>query len=87
MAQVVFNHLLLETIDPALRPNIESQLSIAANNVRDLINKLDQKYPGLGDRLKRGMSVAIDGEIFNEPLLESLSDDSEVCFISSIEGG
>ena len=87
MAKVVCNRLLLDFIDPAARPEAESVLPFAASNVRNLIKQLDQQFPGLGSKLQHGMAVAIDGEIFNDPMLETLTEDSEVYFLPPIEGG
>jgi len=52
-----------------------------------LIARLEERFPDLGDRLRKGMAVAIDGDIHNDPWLERLEDDSEVCFLASISGG
>ena len=87
MAQVVCNRFLLDLIAPSLRPPEESQLDIDAHNVRDLIKLLEKQFPGVSDHLKHGVAIAIDGEIHNSPLLESLQADSEVYFLPAIEGG
>jgi molybdopterin converting factor small subunit len=55
--------------------------------IRQLIRGLEQRYPGIGERLEHGVAVAIDGEIHQNALLEAVRPDSEVCFIPAIEGG
>ena len=55
--------------------------------IRQLIRGLEQRYPGIGERLEHGVAVAIDGEIHQNALLESVRPDSEVCYIPAIEGG
>jgi molybdopterin converting factor small subunit len=67
--------------------NGRSEIEIAATNVRQLIKRLDGKFPGIGARLGERTAVAIDGEIFQEPLLETIREDSEVYFLPMIEGG
>jgi len=64
-----------------------SHVEIEASNVRQLIHELDRRYPGVGAQLRAGMAVAIDGEIFQEPLLEPLQPDSEIHFLPAIGGG
>ena len=41
----------------------------------------------MGERLRDGVAVAIDGEIFQEPFLETIGEDSEVFFLPQIEAG
>lgn len=63
------------------------EFDIEADTVRRLINKLDQRFPGLGDYLDRRMAVAIDGEIHQDAWTSPLGADSEVYFIPKIGGG
>jgi molybdopterin converting factor small subunit len=65
----------------------KAEFDLAASNVRQLIKKLDEKFPGLGGALSENMSIAIDGEIIADPLLEPLEEDSEVFFVPAIKGG
>lgn len=63
------------------------ELEVDAVDVRGLISLLDERYPGIGDELNREMAVAIDGQIFQEPFLEKISENSEVYFLPRIGGG
>ncbi len=65
----------------------QQSIEIEARNVRELIEALERRFPELGDRLRSGLAVAIDGDIHNDPYLEPLGRDSEVIFLSSISGG
>ena len=57
-------------------------------NVRGLIRKMDEMFPGLGAELASdGIAIAIDGEIISDPFLEPIGDDSEVYFLPAIKGG
>lgn len=58
-----------------------------APSVRRLIKLLDAQFPGVGDQLSEGHSVAIDGEIIADPLYEDIPDGAEVHFIPAIAGG
>ena len=66
---------------------------VGGGTVRQLINNLDEQYPGVknrlldGGRVKRNISVAIDGEISRLGLLEKVKEDSEVHFIPAVGGG
>jgi sulfur-carrier protein len=64
-----------------------TDLVIDAPNVRALIRALDERFPGIGDKLSSGTSVAIDGEIIPDADLESLEAASEVHFLETIAGG
>ena len=65
----------------------ETHVEIEASDFRGLVKALDAKFPGIGNELKSGVAVAIDGEIFQEPFLEPIGPDSEVYFLPAIEGG
>jgi sulfur-carrier protein len=55
--------------------------------VRQVVRHLDERFPGLGERLDHGIAVAIDGAIHQNAWLEKVEPNSEVCFMPAIEGG
>jgi molybdopterin synthase sulfur carrier subunit len=69
------------------------QVDFEAKNVRQVIDGLDQLYPGMKDslmeegKIKPSLAVAIDGEVARMGLLERLKDDCEVHFVPAIGGG
>lgn len=65
----------------------QAEIEIIADDVRQLIKQLDKIYPGIGERLRERTAVAIDGEIFQDPLLQPIHETSEVYFLPMIEGG
>jgi len=81
VAEAVFSSGLQAHTGGAARANVE------ARTVRELIDALDRRFPGLGRQLRSGMAVAIDGEIIQDPLLEPLNPSSEVHFLPPIGGG
>ena len=63
-------------------------LSEDANTIRGVIRELDNLYPGLGGAVRgSSFAVAIDGQIFQDSLLEPVPANSEVCFLPAIDGG
>ncbi len=74
---------------PGLRPLAggAAEVDVRASTVRELIDALDARFPGMGERLRTGTAVAIDGEIVQEPLLEEVPPGAEVHFLPQIGGG
>jgi len=65
----------------------QTEFDIEAVNVRRLIAALEERFPGIGPELEREMAVSIDGEIYQDPFLETIAPDSEVYFLPRIGGG
>ena len=64
-----------------------AELVVEAATVGALIRALDERFPGIGEKLSSGTSVAIDGEIIPDAEFESLSATAEVHFLETIGGG
>ncbi len=65
----------------------DAEIDIEAGSVMKLFKALGEKYPGLKPHLEEGFSVAIDGELYEDALFQSIADDAEVVLIAKIEGG
>jgi molybdopterin converting factor small subunit len=65
----------------------EASISIEAADYRSLIAALCEQYDKLDRSLLTEMAVAIDGVIIVDPLLESISHDSEIHFLHFVAGG
>jgi molybdopterin synthase sulfur carrier subunit len=69
------------------------QVEVEATTVRQVIDQLDNRYPGMKERLveegrvRRNLAVSIDGEIARLGLLEKVGEHSEVHFVPAIGGG
>ena len=69
------------------------QVHLEARNVRQVIDRLDELYPGMKARLvedgqiRSNVAVAIDGEVARMGLLERVGETSEVHFVPAIGGG
>ncbi len=80
MAVVVFSSALRGHVDGAER------LEIDAARVKELIDALVERHPGLREPLAQ-MAVAIDGQIHGDARYMSLKPDSEIHFVPKIGGG
>ena len=65
----------------------ETELELAADNVRQLFRLLGERHPALKPHLEEGLAVAINGQIYQESLLEPIPPDSEVHILPQIAGG
>ncbi len=71
------------------------QVQVPGATVRQLVNNLDQQFPGLKallyddeeDDIMPGLAVIVDGEASQLGLLERVSETSEVHFLPAIGGG
>jgi molybdopterin converting factor small subunit len=64
-----------------------SELDVEAATVRQLFARLGERYPQLAPHLETGSAVAIDGQIYQDALLQPISRDSEVHILPQIAGG
>jgi len=60
---------------------------VEARTVRALMRELEARFPGLGEHVEREMSLAIDGEIFQDALGVEIGAESEIVLIPKIAGG
>ena len=81
---------------PSLMQNLtngDQQVEIEGTNIRQIVDNLDQRYPGMKERLvdsgriKPNISVAVDGEVTTLGMLEKVKENSEVHFLPAIGGG
>jgi sulfur-carrier protein len=64
-----------------------SELAVEATTVRQLFARLGEKFPDLLPHLETGSAVAIDGQIYQDALLQPIAPDSEVHILPQIAGG
>lgn len=82
-------------IPPLLRDLTGGQeiVSVAGSTVRQLLDGLEQQFPGIKgrlcteDSLRPGVAVVVDGIASPIGLLQSVRPDSEVHFLPAIAGG
>ena len=69
------------------------RVAVSGEKVRDLIDALEGRYPGLKARLvedealRRGIVLTIDGVANRQGLRAKVEPDSEVHFVPAIGGG
>jgi molybdopterin converting factor small subunit len=63
-----------------------TELEIEATNIRQLFLKLGEKFPALEPHFD-SLAVAIDGQIYQEALLQPIGDAREVHLLPQIAGG
>ena len=70
-----------------------SQVRVAGRTIRTIINNLEERFPGIKDRLLQNgdlrpdVAIAVDGEMGLDGLAEQVGEDSKVHFIPPISGG
>jgi molybdopterin synthase sulfur carrier subunit len=68
-------------------------VTVAGATVGQVIDNLDQLFPGIkerlceGDRLRSGIAAAVDTQIARLGILEPVGESSEVHFLPAIGGG
>ena len=65
----------------------ETELVLEVANVRQLFQALGERYPDLRPYLEAELSVAIDGELYQDAWLQPIVGDSEVFVFTRIAGG
>ena len=80
MAKVVFPDAFLPYTDGVRETDTTQRV------YRDLVAELTARWPNLGPKLER-TAVAIDRQIYQDALLETFDEHSEVFFMARIEGG
>ena len=64
-----------------------AEVEADGSTVGALIDDLEGRYPGLGDALRAGVSVVIDGLLIAHPEFEPVADGAQVYFIPQTAGG
>ena len=87
MATIFIPTMLQKMTDGAQKVDME------VRNVRQVIERLDELYPGIKDRLLEdgdiapNIAVAIDGDVAIMGLFQRVGENSEVHFVPAIGGG
>jgi molybdopterin synthase sulfur carrier subunit len=73
--------------------NGQETVTVSGANVRQVIEALNQAYPGIKDRLcdgpalLPGIAVAVDTQLARFGLLQRVGEHSEVHFLPAVSGG
>ncbi len=81
---------------PSLLRNLtngEESITVPGATIREVIDNLETRYPGLkarlceNDRIKPGLSVYVNGLLTRGSIRESVDADAEIHFLPAIGGG
>ena len=81
---------------PSLLRNLtngEDSVTVPGTTIREVIDNLETRYPGLkarlceDDRIKPGLSVYVNGLLTRGSILQSVDADAEIHFLPAIGGG
>ena len=64
-----------------------AEFDLSVTSVKQLFEQLTELHPAIGRHLDDGIAVAIDGQIYQDSLLEPIRPDSEVFLLPQIAGG
>lgn len=62
-------------------------MSIEAATIRELFRKLVERYPRLESRLRDGIAVSVNGDIFRDDWNQAIPEGAEVFLLPRINGG
>jgi molybdopterin synthase sulfur carrier subunit len=69
------------------------RVEVSAATVRQVVTALEERFPGVrqrlcaGDSLRPGLAVAVNGTVSSLGLLQKVPDGSEVHFLPAVGGG
>ena len=63
------------------------EFEVEARLLRDVIRAMNERFPGLGERLVEETTVAIDGMMHETAYFQPVPPGGEVFFIPQLEGG
>ena len=64
-----------------------AEFQLSATSVKQTFQQLTELHPELERHLAEGVAVAIDGQIYQDALLEPIGTSSEVFILPQIAGG
>ena len=62
-------------------------IDIQATDVRQLLKRLGEICPTIQSQLEEGVTLSIDGQIYNDAWFEPVPEDSEVYVMPRLTGG
>ena len=65
----------------------QKTLQVEAATIRELLRKLQERYPGLEDPIRNEVAVAVDGVIYRDDWSQPLPEGAEVFLMRRLAGG
>ena len=72
-----------------LRPLADNQsvATVEASNIREMLRKLEERYPGLATPFRGQVAVSVNGVIYRDDWSKELPEGAEVMLIKRLAGG
>ena len=65
----------------------QSKLKVEARTIRELLRKLEERYPGLRAPIKNEVAVVIDGVVYRNDWSQEIPEGAEVFLMRRLAGG
>ncbi|HEY5681232.1 MAG TPA: MoaD/ThiS family protein [Pseudomonadales bacterium] len=80
---------MLVSLNGALRAAAGGQdsVNIEASTIRQLIERLVDRYPAMAGEVDKGIAVAIDGVVYRDDWTQRIPENAEVFLMPRIAGG
>lgn len=65
----------------------QAELDLPVRTIKDLLTHLEASYPALAPQLKKGVSVAVNGQIYRDAWFAPIPEDAEVFVLPRMVGG
>ncbi|MFK7836422.1 MAG: MoaD/ThiS family protein [Sulfitobacter sp.] len=77
------------TLWAGLRPFVDNQsmVRVEARTIRELLRKLEERYPGLAEPIKDQVAVVVDGVVYRNNWSTPLPEGAEVFLMRRLAGG
>jgi molybdopterin converting factor small subunit len=77
------------TLWAGLRPLADNQemVRVEARTIRELLRKLEERYPGLREPIRDQVAVAINGTIYRNDWSQELPEGAQVMLMRRLAGG
>ncbi|MBO6557922.1 MAG: MoaD/ThiS family protein [Pseudomonadales bacterium] len=67
--------------------NGEASIHIEAETIRELLNRLLERYPAMKQHMEIGIAVSIDGAIYRDNWTTKIPEGADVYLLPRIAGG
>ncbi len=67
--------------------NGEASINIEAETIRELLNRLLERYPAMKQHMEIGIAVSIDGAIYRDNWTTKIPEGADVYLLPRIAGG
>ncbi|MCG6883548.1 MAG: MoaD/ThiS family protein [Silicimonas sp.] len=65
----------------------QRKLEIEAGTIRELLGKLQDRYPGLKEPIRSEVAVVVDGTVYRNDWSQELAPDADVFLMRRLTGG